>query len=468
MTSTGRRRRVRRSLAMTLPGDRVEPDPEGASLALALLAEAGQRVERPEEDLLGDVLGGVRVAGLVEREAVDVGHVLPVERFEGGGVVPGSLHGRPIRIERDDDRGSTQHAHSPSRTPRQSSRYRSRRAAPADPMQAHAPRPTATLRTSPLAVSRTQQRPALEVHADRPALPAGCRRSSTVTSAAGRHLRSRPAPRVEAAAPGAPVARRQARQPARPARPRDRRAASRPRDRLLIVAARSGGKSVAGQSTLTPRPTTALIQALAVRRGVSASTPPDLAQAPVADGHDVIGPLEGQAVGSRRAQQGRRPRSSMASAATAASRQACGQRQPGGPEAGRDQQRAPRRRQPAAPQAAPAGRLLVGDGEADLRPDRRPARRARRPAWKSTRAKPLQAGRCGLGDMRAVGARAGQASAAQASGVSGSSRRKVRCTARAAASSWSSAMMQVMRISEVEIMLMLMPSSASAPNIWAA
>ena len=45
-------------------------------------SKSGQTTQRPEEDLLGHVLGGMVVTCLVEGEAVHLGHVLAIERLE--------------------------------------------------------------------------------------------------------------------------------------------------------------------------------------------------------------------------------------------------------------------------------------------------------------------------------------------------------------------------------------------------
>ena len=60
--------------------------------------------ERAQEDLRGQVLGGVRVAELVEREAVHLGDVLPIERLEGARIAPGRLYGGAVGVEVDQDR----------------------------------------------------------------------------------------------------------------------------------------------------------------------------------------------------------------------------------------------------------------------------------------------------------------------------------------------------------------------------
>src|SRR4051794_37419105 len=99
-----------------------EPHPEAAVLALGLLAEARQPSQRAQEDLRSSVLGSVGIAELIEREAVHLGDVLPIERFEGAWIASGSLHGGAVHGEALLDRGavlpSPQHRRSLSVTPR--------------------------------------------------------------------------------------------------------------------------------------------------------------------------------------------------------------------------------------------------------------------------------------------------------------------------------------------------------------
>ena len=227
-----------------------------------------------------------------------------------------------------------------------------------------------------------------------------------------------------------------------------------------MPAASSAGKSAADQSTLMPRPTTTLDSRPATD-SASASTPPTLRRRPSRRATMSLGHLRA----SRSAPGPQHVRGCLEHGHGAHGRQSPGLRgrQARGAQTGRDEQRAPRRCQPGPAEASSTGGLLVGHRQADLcLPVGQPgAHHVLR------RCHPREALQAGDGHCRPQG-RAAQGSAAQASAASGSSRRNVRCTARAAASSSSSAMMQVMRISEVEIMLMLMPSSASAPNICAA
>ena len=69
-----------------------------------LLTEARQAGQRAQKDLRGHVLGSVRVAELVESEAVHLGNVLPIQRLEGARIAPSRIHGGAVDVEIDQDR----------------------------------------------------------------------------------------------------------------------------------------------------------------------------------------------------------------------------------------------------------------------------------------------------------------------------------------------------------------------------
>ena len=125
---------------------------------------------------------------------------------------------------------------------------------------------------------------------------------------------------------------------------------------------------------------------------------------------------------------------------------------------------APARRDPRPALPAATRRLLVGDGQADLR------RPVGQPAAHDVvrRADARRIARRGRGRRSSRRAPARSAGRGATSTVSGRSSSKASWSARRAVSSSSSAMMQVMRTSDVEIISMLTPASASAPNIRAA
>ena len=121
---------------------------------------------------------------------------------------------------------------------------------------------------------------------------------------------------------------------------------------------------------------------------------------------------------------------------------------------------APGRRDPGPALAPATGGLLVGDGQADLRgPGGQPAAHD-------------VVGRADDGELFLAGEEPGHGAAAQPAAAtsigSGRSSSNASCSARSAVSSSSSAIMQVIRTSEVEIISMFTPASASVPNIRAA
>ena len=133
----------------------------------------------------------------------------------------------------------------------------------------------------------------------------------------------------------------------------------------------------------------------------------------------------------------------------------------------REQQRGAGRRLPlAALPASPRG-LVAGDGDRHLgcrrlQPFADDALRGvdrvevLEPAGERAARRGLLDGSLGRAQVPASSAGSGRASS------------KTLCSADAAACSWSAATMQVIRMSDVEIMSMLMPASARAPNIRAA
>ena len=135
--------------------------------------------------------------------------------------------------------------------------------------------------------------------------------------------------------------------------------------------------------------------------------------------------------------------------------------------------RKPRLRSSAAPAGATherpsrprPGRLLVGDGEADL------GRAGGQPGAHDV------VGRADAGEALLAGEEVGHRAVRRTLGLSrprrprsapGCSRSKASCSARRAVSSSSSAIMHVIRTSEVEIISMLTPASARVPNMRAA
>src|SRR6187431_1679776 len=81
-----------------------QPDSEAAARRLGLLMKQTQARQSLQEDLCGHILGGVRVAELVEREAVHLGDVLPIKRFECARIAPRRYYGRAVGVEVDQDR----------------------------------------------------------------------------------------------------------------------------------------------------------------------------------------------------------------------------------------------------------------------------------------------------------------------------------------------------------------------------
>ena len=105
----------RRRFGDDVAGDLEEPDAEGGR-ALAVgragaLLEPRQVRQRRQEDPLGGVLGVVVVAQFVEREAVHLGQVLPIEGVEVGRVRLGRLDEPPVAVEvrQGADRPPTRH-----------------------------------------------------------------------------------------------------------------------------------------------------------------------------------------------------------------------------------------------------------------------------------------------------------------------------------------------------------------------
>ena len=236
----------------------------------------------------------------------------------------------------------------------------------------------------------------------------------------------------------------------------------------VIVAAMSFGKSAAAQSALMPRPMTARGSAVP-RPLVSPRTPPILRTPPGplssriamtrSFGHlsrTVPGGQPGGRLGRlghRQRRDGRQPPD-------------LGGRQPGRPEPERHQQRRIGRRDPDPTVAPPTRRLLVGDQEADLRrPGGQPVAHD---VIRGTDAREVLT----PGEERRHRGRiahpAAAAPASMASTVSGRSSSKASCSARSAVSRSASAIMQVIRTSDVEIISMLTPASASVPNMRAA
>ena len=228
--------------------------------------------------------------------------------------------------------------------------------------------------------------------------------------------------------------------------------------------ASSGGKSAAAQSALIPMPTTTRGSSVP-RPSVSPRTPAELADAGRRRRRlddEVVRPLQAD----RRRRAGRRPpRPRRPSRATRP------RREPPGP-VGR---RARSGRNPSESSSAAPG------GATHVRPSRpRPAVCSSATARQTSgvpvgqpaaddvvrRADDGEALASGPGTASRATSTA-QPAAATSTG-SGRSSSKAAWSARSAVSSSSSAMMQVIRISEVEIISMLTPASASVPNIRAA
>ena len=116
------------SLGDDVAGDPEEPDPERRGVTPVLdaraLLEPGQRRKRGQERPLGGVLRLVVIAELVDREAVHLCHVLPIERVETRGIRARSLHERPIEVEGGEPSATgLLRAASPSSMPVGPSRY---------------------------------------------------------------------------------------------------------------------------------------------------------------------------------------------------------------------------------------------------------------------------------------------------------------------------------------------------------
>ena len=251
------------------------------------------------------------------------------------------------------------------------------------------------------------------------------------------------------------------------------------------MSASSGGKSRSRQSALTPMPTTtrgsseprpslspstpaSLRSSIgAARRAAAAgasSSPMSRASGPATSITRSLGHLRWIApVGSPATSSAA---SDIASATDPARRHARSGRQPRRPEAERREQRRPGGRRPGPAVSAAARRLLVGDRDADLRARRPRASRGRR-RWSSRRWRSARRGRTRT-MRRGPRSRRQPAAAPAASTVSGCSSSNAAWSARTASSTRSSAMIVVIRISDVEIISMLMPASASVPNMRAA
>ncbi len=139
-----------------------------------------------------------------------------------------------------------------------------------------------------------------------------------------------------------------------------------------------------------------------------------------------------------------------------------GRVQPGRPEPEREQDRGAARRDPRPPVAPAPGRLLVGDREADL------GRALGEPVADDVVRRADDGESLRPGEESVHGVVRSRQPAAATSTASGRSSSKASWSARRAVSSSSSAMMQVIRTSDVEIISMLTPASASVPNIRAA
>lgn len=72
-----------RAVERRVDRDRVDPRPEGA-----LTAEVGQRPPDPDEDLLQELLGTVRVALPARGEGPDAAVMVPIDGLEGRQVTP--------------------------------------------------------------------------------------------------------------------------------------------------------------------------------------------------------------------------------------------------------------------------------------------------------------------------------------------------------------------------------------------
>ena len=217
------------------------------------LAEPRQRGQRRQERPGGRVLRLVLVAQLVDRVAVHLGHVLPIQGVEPGRVRPRCPHQRPIEVEAGDARatGRLRPCH-PSSMPVGPSRYtptasgagvgparRTWRISPTT--TARSPddaRSSATTR-APLAASTPRARTVVSAPAGSIERPRRGRSSAGGRSSRRRRSGRRGAPRC---GPRAGTGSRRAGRRGRSGRPCD---ASRSE---VIVSASSGGKSAAAQS----------------------------------------------------------------------------------------------------------------------------------------------------------------------------------------------------------------------------
>ena len=291
----------------------------------------------------------------------------------------------------------------------------------------------------------------------------GTIRALEADRAAGRDLASGPArPRRTTRRGGRRPGPRDARGMRRAARRRRPDARRPPRAARSSTAARAGGNAAAAQSVLMPRPTTTRGSALP-SPSVSPRTPAELAQTVGRLGDEVVRPLQADRAGGetrrrlrgvghgQRRDRGEPPGARPVRARPAGTRAtAAAPRRPVRPTTGR------RDRGPRSARRRPRGRP---------RPSHRPASRARR-RWSSRRGRTARGGR-GTG-RRSSSVPRHPAAAAPASTASGRSSSNASCSARSAVSRSASAIMQVIRTSEVEIISMLTPASASVPNIRAA
>ena len=456
-----RRRRCGRS-GRARPGTSRRPRrrPGGrAPRTAARFGEGGQ--ERP----LGGVLRLVVVAELVEGVAVHLGQVLPIQGVELGRVRLGRLDERAVAIEVGEARTALlRPVHLPECrsghrvTPPPAAAVEADVADLADDDRAAGRRP----RSGPRRPERARDR----VDADRPDRLAGAVGRSRSHDPAGRHLAVRPAgarrsgpPRSASTRGLEPLEERVEQRVAV-----DRPAARPPRAARSSCRRGPAGTSAAAQSALMPIPTTTRGSARPEAVGLAEDARPSLrsrspSPSPRRRGRSATsgGPSPAGSPATASAA------SAIASDAIAASRQT----RSGASQSGRN----PSDSSSAAPGgatqrptvAAATGGLLVGDREADLRrPVGQPAaddvvRRA--DARRTARG---GRGTASLARLRSAGRRA------PASTGSGRSSSKASCSARSAVSRSASAIMQVIRTSEVEIISMLTPASASVPNIRAA
>ena len=279
------------------------------------------------------------------------------------------------------------------------------------------------------------------------------------SSAGGPSSRRRRSVRARSAStPGLQAARR-TRRPGRRGR------SGRPSDASrsdVIVSASSGGKTAAGQSALMPMPTTTRGSSRArgrrSRRGrrpaCGASRRPPRRRGRWATSGGSSPRAGRRPPRPRRPSPARRPRPAA-------------RRGPGGSQSGRNpsdsSSAAPGGATQRPPVTAAAGRLLVGDRQADL--GRAVGQPVAHDVVRRADDRRIAPSGPGIGSVASHGCP--QPAAATSTG-SGRSSSKASCRARSAVSSSSSATMQVMRTSDVEIISMLTPASARVPNIRAA